>query len=59
MSNEDKYIFRLTDTSPFLSAETIGYMKILEEERIEARKNIKETKKRVNKRLKELENNEY
>ncbi len=54
MSNEDKYIFRLTDPAPFITVGTIGYMKVTEEEKKEAIERIKKVKKRVNKRLEEL-----
>lgn len=51
LSNHDKYIFRVTDPSPFLNAKTVGYMEVTEEEKKEARKRIKEVQKRVNKRF--------
>jgi len=33
LSNHDKYIFRVTDPSPFLSAETVRYKEVTEEEK--------------------------
>lgn len=56
LGNHDKYMFRVTDPSPFLNAKTVGYMEVTEEEKKEAKKRIKEIQKRVNKRIKENEN---
>lgn len=35
LSHHDKYIFRVTDSTPFLNAKTIGYVETTEEEKKE------------------------
>ncbi len=58
MSNEDKYIFRISDPVPFLNAETVGHMEVTEEQKKMAKDMRSETIQKVNNRLKELEKNE-
>lgn len=57
LSNYDKYIFRVTDPSPFLYAGTIGYMEVTKEQKKESKKRLKWAKRIVNKRLKEIRTN--
>lgn len=55
MRDKDKYMFRITDPSPFMNVKTIGYMEVSKEKRIEARKRIEKVQKKVNKRLEKIE----
>lgn len=52
----DKYIFRITDPTPFLYAESINHMEITEKQKKEAYIRIKKVQNIINKRLEELYN---
>lgn len=41
LSNHDKYIFRVTDPSPFLNAKNIGHVEMTKEEKKESEKKKK------------------
>lgn len=54
LSPKDKHIFRITDPSPFLNAETIGYVEMTEEEKINNEIKKKEIMKAIRRNKEKL-----